>query len=191
MLKILYTKGFFGVSKTPQHWPTPYYQKQVGPKPMTCPVCHFVASDSEQIELHHPTYIDSGPKNQRNPEYYRERRLQPMCANCHSLEHRTGDHLYKSCGTWRQRLPGNQKYKNPDNIFSGNCTETYRVQKVYYIKWHLVSPSDYNCQKCGRSRWGREIKLVSLELHHKDHSHKNSLLDNLELLCPNCHRKHH
>ena len=111
-----------------------------------------------------------------------------MCANCHSLEHRTGEHLLEVCGKWHKKLPGNQKYKNPDIIFQKHCPETYRVQKNYFLKWHLSGPEQYKCEKCGSSLWGKKNQLLSFELHHKDHNQRNSLLSNLELLCPNCHR---
>ena len=41
------------------------------------------------------------------------------------------------------------------------------------------------CEKCGISEW-MGVKLP-LELHHKDGNHFNNQLENLEILCPNCH----
>ena len=41
------------------------------------------------------------------------------------------------------------------------------------------------CELCGISSW-MGVPLV-LELHHKDGNHYNNSLDNLSLLCPNCH----
>lgn len=115
-----------------------------------------------------------------------------MCANCHSLEHRTGERLLNMCGKWHKRLPpnANREFKDPNDIFSSNCSKNYTMQKNYYLKWHLKSPIDYKCQACGVIYWGNDKKLLSLELHHKDGEHKNSQLSNLELLCPNCHRSH-
>lgn len=41
------------------------------------------------------------------------------------------------------------------------------------------------CEKCGRVTWmGQPIPL---ELHHKNGDHADNDLDNLEILCPNCH----
>ena len=41
------------------------------------------------------------------------------------------------------------------------------------------------CESCGLTEWkGEEIPL---ELHHIDGNHFNNDLDNLQLLCPNCH----
>lgn len=41
------------------------------------------------------------------------------------------------------------------------------------------------CEACGLNEWiGQPIPL---ELHHVDGNHKNNILSNLQLLCPNCH----
>lgn len=43
----------------------------------------------------------------------------------------------------------------------------------------------YKCECCGLSEWmGKEI---TLEVHHEDGDSLNNELDNLQLLCPNCH----
>lgn len=44
---------------------------------------------------------------------------------------------------------------------------------------------EYKCEICGLSEWlGKPIQL---ELHHKDFNHHNTDLDNLQILCSNCH----
>ena len=43
----------------------------------------------------------------------------------------------------------------------------------------------HQCEKCGLSEWLN--KNIPLEVHHKDGDPLNNTLDNLELLCPNCH----
>ena len=44
----------------------------------------------------------------------------------------------------------------------------------------------YKCEECGQGPiWnGKEL---TLQLHHKDGNEKNNTLDNLQILCPNCH----
>ncbi|MCK9596246.1 HNH endonuclease [Candidatus Pacearchaeota archaeon] len=43
----------------------------------------------------------------------------------------------------------------------------------------------YQCSNCKRTTW---LKCqIPLELHHKDGNSKNNKIDNLTLLCPNCH----
>lgn len=44
---------------------------------------------------------------------------------------------------------------------------------------------EYKCEKCGISEWnGMPIKL---QVHHVDGNHMNNEINNLEILCPNCH----
>ena len=41
------------------------------------------------------------------------------------------------------------------------------------------------CELCGLSEW--QGTKITLELHHKDGNHYHNTLDNIQLLCPNCH----
>jgi len=44
---------------------------------------------------------------------------------------------------------------------------------------------EYKCEKCGRSEW--EGEQIPLELHHINGNHYDNRLENLQILCPNCH----
>nr|YP_009185008.1 putative HNH homing endonuclease [Hafniomonas laevis]ALO63092.1 putative HNH homing endonuclease [Hafniomonas laevis] len=181
-------KGVYGVSEKPLYWPTRFYEKRVGEKPKVCPICGFQAIHPEQIELDHTQDPAHGKRNARNKSYYTDPTVEPKCANCHTLKHRTGEPLQNKCGAWHLQLPKLRKYQCPDDIFCQNCPETRQLQKNYYLKWHLTGPTDYKCACCGVSKWGPNQQLLSLELHHIDNNNTNSCLSNLQLLCPNCHR---
>lgn len=44
---------------------------------------------------------------------------------------------------------------------------------------------EYKCENCGLSEWlGQPI---ALEVHHKDGDRTNNVIENFQLLCPNCH----
>ena len=44
---------------------------------------------------------------------------------------------------------------------------------------------EYKCEKCGLSEWlGQPI---ALEVHHIDGNPNNNVIENFQLLCPNCH----
>lgn len=63
------------------------------------------------------------------------------------------------------------------------------VYSTASLKKRLVEEclKEYKCENpdCGISEWnGKELPL---ELHHIDGNHYNNNLDNLQLLCPNCH----
>lgn len=44
---------------------------------------------------------------------------------------------------------------------------------------------EHKCECCGLSEWMG--KPIPLELHHLDGNHYNNEIDNLQILCPNCH----
>ena len=46
---------------------------------------------------------------------------------------------------------------------------------------------EHKCESCGLTEWLNEP--IPLELHHIDGNHMNNVLENYELLCPNCHAK--
>ena len=48
---------------------------------------------------------------------------------------------------------------------------------------------DNKCECCGLSEWMG--KPIPLELHHKDFNHYNNSLDNLVIVCANCHMQAH
>lgn len=53
------------------------------------------------------------------------------------------------------------------------------------LKPHLIKDRGNKCEECGLSEWRGEG--LTIELHHKDGDRTNNELDNLQLLCPNCH----
>lgn len=54
--------------------------------------------------------------------------------------------------------------------------------KVRLIKAGL---KEDKCEECGISEWNG--KKLTLQLHHINGNHNDNRLDNLQILCPNCH----
>lgn len=74
-----------------------------------------------------------------------------------------------------------QKVLNGENIISGASG----IPK--HLKRYLMELHNNKCEKCG---WGEEHPIthnIPLEVHHIDGDCTNNHLDNLQLLCPNCH----
>lgn len=55
---------------------------------------------------------------------------------------------------------------------------TQAIKALVFIRGH-------RCEKCRKEEWLNV--LIPLEVHHKDGDSLNNELNNLELLCPNCH----
>lgn len=56
-----------------------------------------------------------------------------------------------------------------------------------YIRKYLFEQNKNCCQKCFWSIKNEFTGKVPLQIHHKDGNCQNNCIENLELLCPNCH----
>jgi hypothetical protein len=63
----------------------------------------------------------------------------------------------------------------------------FRDKVVTYkrLKIRLLNQRGKVCERCGYT------KFEILQVHHKDKNKKNNNIDNLELICPNCHFEEH
>ena len=60
-----------------------------------------------------------------------------------------------------------------------------KAQHYKSLKLRLLKNRGQNCEKCGYDKY--EI----LQVHHKNRDRQNNNLENLELICPNCHAEEH
>ena len=60
-----------------------------------------------------------------------------------------------------------------------------KVKSQQALKVRLLKERGKKCERCNY------IKYQILEVHHKDRSRENNDLENLLLICPNCHAEEH
>jgi len=65
--------------------------------------------------------------------------------------------------------------------------EAIYKEKKYFMKKYLLKINNNSCSKCGWNELHPVSKECPLHMHHKDGNYYNNFLENLELLCPNCH----
>lgn len=56
-----------------------------------------------------------------------------------------------------------------------------------FIKRYLIDKFGEKCMKCGWCERNKFTNLIPIELEHIDGDFLNNKVENLELLCPNCH----
>ena len=66
---------------------------------------------------------------------------------------------------------------------TGSLKDKVKDQRT--VKLRVFATKGEKCERCSYSK--KEI----LNVHHKDRNKNNNDLDNLELLCPNCHAEEH
>lgn len=55
------------------------------------------------------------------------------------------------------------------------------------IRKYLINKCGAKCMECGWDKVNKTTNLCPIELEHIDGNSKNNNLNNLKLLCPNCH----
>lgn len=78
------------------------------------------------------------------------------------------DHWKGQAWNKGQQLKDWSKYSQPKNF-----------------RKHLLKERDFKCESCNRKTWNK--KQIPLEIHHIDGNRTNNKLDNLKVLCCNCH----
>ena len=76
----------------------------------------------------------------------------------------------------------NKKYELSEILIENSPYTSRQSLKRRLINEEIL---EKKCNCCGLTEWlGNPI---SLQLHHKDGNNKNHSIENIELLCPNCH----
>lgn len=73
------------------------------------------------------------------------------------------------------------KYKTAKEYIQSSCIKSSKLKDKLIRDGIKINC----CECCGLTQW-QGVELV-LELHHKDGNHYNNNLNNLVILCPNCH----
>jgi hypothetical protein len=60
-----------------------------------------------------------------------------------------------------------------------------KAQAAHLLKLRLLESRGKKCERCGYD------KVEILQIHHKDRDRDHNDLNNLELICPNCHYEEH
>ena len=75
--------------------------------------------------------------------------------------------------SWNKYNFDYSRFKYGNNIKRGDA-----IKALVHLRGH-------QCERCNNSTW--ENQPIALEVHHLDGNNQNNELENLQLLCPNCH----
>lgn len=74
-----------------------------------------------------------------------------------------------------------KKHLNSGEIFTINSSYTRSIRDKLFSE----NLKEYKCERCKRTEW--EGEPIPLEVHHINGNHNDNRLENLQILCPNCH----
>ena len=107
-----------------------------------------------------------------------------------NLHYNTFKRYAQLYGCWKPNQSGKGMKKNItantiplQDILDGKYPQyqTFKLKRRLF-KEHI---KENKCEICGITNWNG--KPIQMELHHKDGNRTNHKLENLQILCPNCH----
>ena len=104
------------------------------------------------------------------------------CPRCGSEERRRSTYCSQTC------VAADKRDVKIKEWLSGNHNGMRgKTQTAVWIKKYLRDSRGDKCEKCGWDEKHPITKNVPVELSHKDGNYLNNKIENLELICPNCH----
>ena len=107
---------------------------------------------------------------------------------------RKRDKLEKECLNCYNPIPSRNTYCN--NVCQGEYTRKLKFESIengdttLYVdnyKRYLIFKYGNKCMECGWDKKNPITNNIPIQLDHIDGNAENNSLDNLKLLCPNCH----
>ena len=108
------------------------------------------------------------------------KKLTILCKSCNN--ERTFENKYSVRGIYcSHKCQQDYQHKTRiDKWLNENIVPDKRV-----IKRHIIESRGNMCEECGITEWNN--KSIVFELEHIDGNSENNNLENLSLICPNCH----
>lgn len=116
----------------------------------------------------------------REETFKKEEGQEHRCLNCDKIIK-----SHKFCST-KCRLEYDEN-KKINRWLSGENFNCSAGQTPSFIKKYLMKIHDNKCEKCGWGEINETTGKIPLEVHHIDGDCTNNRIENLQLLCPNCH----
>lgn len=111
-----------------------------------------------------------------------------ICIGCGEEFHRPDKRDRKYCSNQCQMDAKSRSIL--DRYLSNPSKETYYGEYGQVrcgIRNYFLRMNNYTCSRCGWDKRHPSDGKSTLELNHKDDDWKNCLIENIEVLCPNCH----
>lgn len=119
----------------------------------------------------------------------RREKKKRKCINCGNyIDYNPGYNKKFCCPECEKQY----KYKNVDNDkinrwLNGENFIVGHSNLPRFIRRYLMNLYNNKCQLCGWGETNIYSNTIPLEIHHIDGDCTNNRLENLQLLCPNCH----
>ena len=107
--------------------------------------------------------------------------IVPTTGNYNTLKKVISDNNINISHFKRKNNDGTKKKDTAEYVVKGVKVSSSKLKKRLLAE----GVKEYRCEKCKRTEW--EGKPIPLELHHINGDNTDNRIENLQILCPNCH----
>lgn len=144
------------------------YKKRYYASPNFCSYCD---NELTYKQRHNKFCSHSCAASSNNPG---RRKVEKFCANCGASIRSDRKYCNRRCQSEYQKK---RKYENWVN--AGESPNVATMKRI------IIEKRGHVCEQCGTESWNG--LAVPLDMHHIDADATNNDINNLQLLCPNCH----
>ena len=107
---------------------------------------------------------------------------EKTCPCCGKISRRRSHFCSQTCVAKVKRNKKITDWLNGDHEGMRGKTQTAK-----WIRDYMIETNGEKCMNCGWSEKNPHTGNVPIELSHKDGNFMNNKIENLEIICPNCH----
>lgn len=123
------------------------------------------------------------PEKIKSLKKYNQKPEQSYCIFCSSIIRPNGSYCSRTCHSLYDR--NNKIHSWLTGELSAMSGKTLQIKG--FVRDYLINLSNNQCSKCDWSAINPITRRCPLEINHIDGNPRNDKLENLEVLCPNCH----
>lgn len=109
-------------------------------------------------------------------------KLEKKCLNCEKTIQNMNVYCDNKCqGEYQSKLKLNEWLAGKNIIQKGGCSIPP------WMRRYLLNQTNHKCSECGWGETNKHSGNIPLEIDHIDGDAYNNNIQNLKVLCPNCH----
>lgn len=104
------------------------------------------------------------------------------CLNCGNAIPNRNEYCNNVCqGEYQSKMKLNEWLNGKNIVIKGGCSIPV------WMRRYLLDKTNHKCSKCGWGVKNEYSNIIPLEIDHIDGDAYNNNINNLKVLCPNCH----
>ena len=144
-------------------------------------ICEKCQRPFNALKKHNRKYCSKNCSTLINNHKKKKEKEINKCIICDNIITKNSKFCSNTCYAENNKRLIFKEIENNSFLLNNKTTESS------WVKLYLINKYDEKCMKCGWNEKNILTKKIPIQMNHIDGNSDNNRLDNVELLCPNCH----